>query len=51
MRPPMWHPSVELSSAAEAIIKRIRRAKLLVFLRQHRHELCSKPLQQELAAL
>jgi hypothetical protein len=51
MRPPVWHPPVERSSAAHAIIKRIRRAKLLVVLRQHRYELCSNPLQQELAAL
>ena len=51
MRPPVWHPPVERSSAAQAIIKRIRRAKRLVFLRQHRHERCSDPLQQELAAV
>jgi hypothetical protein len=51
MRPPVWHPPVERSSAAHAIIKRIRQAKLLVVLRQHRYELCSNPLQQELAAL
>jgi transposase len=31
--------------------KRIRRATLFVFLRQHRHTLCPDPLQQELAAL
>jgi hypothetical protein len=29
MRPPVWHPPVERSSAAHAIIKRIRQAKLL----------------------
>ena len=51
MRPPVWPPPVELSSAVQTIIKRIRRAKLLMFLRQHRHELCSDPLHQELAAL
>jgi hypothetical protein len=51
MRPPVWHPPVERSSAAHAIIKRIRQAKLLVVLRQDRYELCSNPLQQELAAL
>jgi hypothetical protein len=51
MRLPVWHPAVERSSAAHAIIKRIRQAKPLVVLRQHRYELCSNPLQQELAAL
>jgi hypothetical protein len=51
MRRPVWHPPVKRSSVAQAIIKRIRRAKLLVFLRQHRYELYSNPLQQELAAL
>jgi len=51
MRPPLWHPPVELSTAEHAIIKRIRRAKLFVCLRHHRHTLCAEPLQQELATL
>ena len=51
MRPPLWQPPVELSTADHAIIKRIRRAKLFVFLRQHRHTLFADPLQQELATL
>jgi DDE family transposase/transposase-like protein DUF772 len=51
MRPPLWHPPVELSTAEHAIIKRIRRAKLLVFLRHHRHTLLADPFQQELATL
>jgi hypothetical protein len=51
MRPPLWHPPIELSTAEQAIIKRIRRAKLFVFLRQHRHELFCDTFQQELAAL
>jgi Transposase DDE domain/Transposase domain (DUF772) len=51
MRPPLWPPPVELSSAEHAIIKRIRRAKLFVFLRHHRHELFAEPFQQELATL
>jgi transposase len=33
------------------IIKRIRRAKLFVFLRQHRHEVFDETFQQELASL
>jgi DDE family transposase/transposase-like protein DUF772 len=51
MRPPLWHPPVELSTAEHAITKRIRRAKLFVFLRQHRHELFAEPFQQELLRL
>ena len=51
MRPPLWHPPVALSTAEHAIIKRIRRATLLVCLRHHRHTLCAEPLQQELATL
>src|SRR5262247_4402590 len=51
MRPPLWHPPVALSTAEHAIIKRIRRAKLFVFLRQHRHTLFADPFQQELATL
>src|SRR5215510_11605711 len=48
MRPPLWHPPVELSPAEHAIIKRIRRAKLFVFLRQHRHTLFADAFQQAL---
>jgi len=51
MRPPLWHPPVELSTAEHAITKRIRRAKLFVFLRQHRHELLADGFQQELLTL
>ena len=51
MRPPLWHPPVELSPAEHAILKRIRRAKLFVFLRHHRHTLFADPFQQELAML
>ena len=51
MRPPLWHPPVALSTAEHTIIKRIRRATLFVFLRQHRHTLCTDPFQQELATL
>ena len=51
MQPPFWQLSVELSEQEEQIIKRIRRAKLFVFLRHHRHELLDETFQQELAAL
>ncbi len=33
MRPPLWHPPVELSDAEASIVKRIKRAKLFTFLR------------------
>ncbi len=51
MRPSSWQPPVEPSAAEEAILKRIRRAKLFVFLRQHRHELFDEAFQEELAGL
>ena len=40
MRPLVWNPPVELSAKEEKVAKRIRKAKLFVFLRQIRHELC-----------
>lgn len=50
MRPPAWRPPAELSPAEQAIVQRIRRAKLFVFLRQQRHELFDGAFQEELAA-
>src|SRR5262249_12984667 len=50
-RPLLWPPPVALSTGAYASSKRIRRAKLLVCLRQHRHALCAEALQQELRTL
>lgn len=51
MQPPSWQPPVELSEEEERIVKRVRKAKLFVFLRQHRHELFNEAFQQELANL
>ncbi len=51
MRPLTWHPPVEPSCAEQTIITRIKRAKLFVFLRHHRHELFDDAFQEELAAL
>ncbi len=51
MQPSPWQPPVELSEQEEQIVKRIRKAKLFVFLRRHRHELFDEALQQELASL
>jgi Transposase DDE domain/Transposase domain (DUF772) len=49
MRPGMWRPPVEPSPAEQAVIKAVRRAKLFVFLREHRHELFDEQFQAELA--
>src|SRR5947209_1620874 len=51
MRPIYWQPPIELSATEQSIIKRIRRARLFVFLRQHRHEVLDEIFQQELASL
>jgi hypothetical protein len=51
MQPSQWQPPIEPSSSEQAIMKRIKRAKLFVFLREHRHELFDAAFQQELAAL
>jgi Transposase DDE domain/Transposase domain (DUF772) len=49
MRPGVWRPPVEPSPAEQAVIKAVRRAKLFVFLRLHRHELFDEEFQAELA--
>src|SRR5579859_5019696 len=51
MRPSFSHPSIELSPPEQTIILRIKRAKLFVFLRAHRHELFDDAFQEELATL
>jgi hypothetical protein len=50
-RPPVWQPPIALSAAEAAIVGRIRRAKLFVFLRRQRHELFDEAFQAELGAL
>lgn len=49
MRPGMWSPPVVPSVAEQVVIKAVRRAKLFVFLRQHRHVLFTEEFQTELA--
>jgi hypothetical protein len=49
MRPVVWSPPVEPSPAEQAVIKAVRRARLFVFLRLHRHELFDEQFQAELA--
>ena len=51
MRPVQWEPPIQLSAAEQAIVKRIRRAKLFIFLREHRHDVFDVAFQEELASL
>jgi hypothetical protein len=51
MRPSTWQPSVETSAAEDKILKRIKRAKLFIFLRHHRHQLFTPEFQVELAGI
>jgi transposase len=51
MQPTLWQPPLELSSSEQAIMKRIKRAKLFVFLREHRHEVFNPAFQEELSGL
>jgi hypothetical protein len=51
MQPICWEPPIELSAREQTIIEHIRRAKLFVFLRLHRHQVFDKAFQQELASL
>ena len=51
MRPQPWRPSVEPSPAEAAVMRRVRRAKLFVFLRERRHEIFDEGFQEELGAL
>ncbi len=51
MRPPVWEPPVALSTTEQTIVKRIKRAKLFVFLRQHRHTLFDAAFQAELVTI
>jgi len=44
-------PPANLSAQEEQLVTRIQHAKLVVFLRHHRHELFDEAFQQELANL
>ena len=50
MRPPVWRPPIEPSPAEQTVMRLVRRAKLFVWLRDHRHELFDDDFQAELAA-
>jgi hypothetical protein len=49
VRPVVWRPPTEPPPAELAVIRAVRRARLFVFLRLHRHELFDEPFQAELA--
>ena len=49
VRPVVWRPPAEPSPAEQAVIKAVRRARLFVLLREHRHELFNAAFQAELA--
>ena len=51
MRPPQWHPPIKLSNKEKKVVKRIRRAKLFIFLREVRHELFDEEFQTELGTI
>jgi Transposase domain (DUF772) len=51
VRPGVWQPPVEPSRLEREVIKRIKRAKLFVWLREHRHELFDEDVQAELAQM
>jgi hypothetical protein len=51
MRPVPWDPPIEWSASEHMIVKRIRRAKLFIFLREHRHDVFDAAFQEELASL
>ncbi len=51
MQPRLWQPPIEPSPLEEAVIKRVRRAKLFVFLREQRHEIFNTAFQEELSGL
>jgi hypothetical protein len=51
MRPAPWQPPQDLSAAEQAIVRRIKRAKLFPFLRRIRHELFDAAFQAELATI
>src|SRR6266508_2677578 len=51
VRPGVWQPPVACSRLEREVIKRIKRAKLFIWLREHRHELFDEGFQAELAAM
>jgi hypothetical protein len=51
VRPRVWQPPVECSRLELAVMQRVKRARLFVWLREHRHELLDEAFQAELAGM
>jgi hypothetical protein len=51
MQPRFWQPPVDLSVKEAQVVKRIRKAKLFVFLRTYRHKIFDEAFQEELGTL
>jgi len=51
VRPGVWQPPVACSRLEREVIKRVKRARLFVWLREHRHELFDEDIQAELAGM
>jgi transposase len=47
----VWQPPVAPSRLEQEVMKRVKRARLFVWLREHRHELFDEGLQAELAQM
>ncbi len=47
MRPPTWNPPIDMSPTEQIVAKRIKKAKLFLFLRQIRHLLFEQQVQKE----
>jgi transposase len=47
----VWQPPVACSRLEQEVIKRVKRARLFVWLREHRHELFDEDFQGELAGM
>jgi hypothetical protein len=47
----VWQPPVACSRLEQEVMKRVKRAKLFVWLREHRHELFDEDFQAELAGM
>ena len=51
MCPESWNPPIPLSSVEDKIVKRIKRAKLFIFLRETRHLIFDEDFQAELGSM
>lgn len=47
MRPQLWRPPIEPSPEERTVMRLVKRAKLFVFLREHRHEIFDEEFQKK----